>query len=183
MTYTVVGEQMGPSDAAGATVVDNAPGRHDDYAGAQFAGGATGNASGRQHHEPVTILEGGGAPAYTISDAYRAADGRSEVNTATVTAAYGVTDLTPGNNSDGYGHGRPDGRFEHHQDGRQQITRRRAPQVVVVSNGGPKMQWSYGRGQCTGGDDDHGLDAAFAGGATGTRVAAAHESVSLSNYL
>ena len=68
------GEQCRPSDAVGATVVDNAPaGTTITGWSAVFAGGATGNAGGSGDiNEPVTI-PGGGSITYTVSVVYRAA--------------------------------------------------------------------------------------------------------------
>jgi uncharacterized repeat protein (TIGR01451 family) len=107
-SYVIVVTNNGPSEVAGATVVDVAP------AGVTFgawtcsvtspgAGGAVTTAcnaaSGSGNINTSANMKPGAVITFTVAATIAAAPGATIVNTATVVAPAGVTDPTPGNNS------------------------------------------------------------------------------------
>ncbi len=100
VTYTVVVSNSGPSNAVGATVVDNAPaGTTITSWSASFAGGATGTAAGAGNINQTVNIPVGGSITYTINVSVPAGQAGNLVNTATVNPPSGTTDPNPGNNS------------------------------------------------------------------------------------
>ncbi|MBK9338666.1 MAG: DUF11 domain-containing protein [Lewinellaceae bacterium] len=97
---TVVASNAGPSNAVGATVVDNAPaGTTITGWTAAFAGGATGAANGAGNINQSVNIPSGGSVTYTINVSVPANQTGNLANTATVTAPNGTTDPNAGNNS------------------------------------------------------------------------------------
>ncbi|MBU1822393.1 MAG: DUF11 domain-containing protein, partial [Bacteroidetes bacterium] len=85
----------------GATVTDQAPiGTTIGNWTAVFAGGATGSISGSGSISQSVTIPPGGTITYTIPLTIPSGFTGDLVNTATVTAPVGVTDPTPGNNSE-----------------------------------------------------------------------------------
>ncbi len=99
-TYTVVVSNAGPSTAVGASITDQAPiGTTIGNWTAVLAGGATGSLSGAGNITQNVTIPPGGSITYTIPLSIPSGFTGSLVNTATVAAPAGVTDLTPANNS------------------------------------------------------------------------------------
>jgi uncharacterized repeat protein (TIGR01451 family) len=99
MTYTIVVSNAGPSDAT-AVVGDTVP---VGISGATWtcaaSGTATCAASGSGDIADTADLPAGTSATYTLAGTLAAVAGASVTNTATVTAAPGVTDPNPGNNA------------------------------------------------------------------------------------
>jgi uncharacterized repeat protein (TIGR01451 family) len=99
-TYTITASNAGPSAAPGSTVADTFPasciGPTWTCAG---AAGGTCTASGSGNVNDMVNLPVGGSVTYTATCPISGAASGSLTNTATVAAAAGVTDPTPGNNS------------------------------------------------------------------------------------
>ncbi|MCQ4165695.1 proprotein convertase P-domain-containing protein [Tahibacter sp. P2K] len=98
VTYTITASNAGPSNAA-ATVADTFPAPLTCTWTCVGAGGGTCAASGSGNISDAVNLPSGGSVTYTASCAISAAATGALVNTATVTAAAGVTDTNPANNS------------------------------------------------------------------------------------
>lgn len=99
-TYTLVASNAGPSNAPGATVADTFPASCTSVAWTcSGASGGTCTASGNGNLSDTVNLPVGGSVTYTAICAVSAAASGTLSNTATVTVPAGVTDLTPGNNS------------------------------------------------------------------------------------
>ncbi|MEO8459462.1 MAG: DUF11 domain-containing protein, partial [Dokdonella sp.] len=98
-TYTITASNAGPSNAPGSTIADMFPASETCTWTCVGAGGGTCTASGSGNINDTASLPSGGSTTYTASCAISPAATGSLVNTATVTAAAGVTDPTPGNNS------------------------------------------------------------------------------------
>ncbi|MFN0111172.1 MAG: Calx-beta domain-containing protein [Blastocatellia bacterium] len=100
VTYTIVASNIGPSDAPGSTVADTFPAT---ITGVTWtcvgAGGATCPANGSGNINATVSLPAGGSVTFTATGTLSAAATGTLSNTATVAAAGGVTDPTPGNNS------------------------------------------------------------------------------------
>ncbi len=100
VTYTIVVNNPGPSDALGSLVEDAFP---PELVGASWtcvgAGGGTCGAAGAGDIADTADLPAGGSVTYTATAtvAFNAPAGPFD-NTATVTPAMGVTDPNPGNN-------------------------------------------------------------------------------------
>ncbi len=99
VTYTVTASNAGPSDAAGAAVVDTFPASLTCTWTCVGAGGGTCTASGSGNINDTVNLPSGGSVTYTASCTISAAATGTLSNTATVTAPGSVTDTNPGNNS------------------------------------------------------------------------------------
>ncbi len=99
VTYTVTASNAGPSDAAGATVVDSFPAVLTCTWTCVGAGGGTCTASGSGNINDTVNLPSGGSVTYTASCTISAAATGTLSNTALVTAPGSVTDTNPGNNS------------------------------------------------------------------------------------
>lgn len=99
-TYTITASNAGPSAAPGSTVADTFPASCVSptwtCAG---AGGGTCTAAGSGNINDTANLPAGGSVTYTATCPVNGAASGTLVNTATVAAAGGVTDPTPGNNS------------------------------------------------------------------------------------
>ena len=99
VTYTITASNAGPSGANGAMVADTFPATLTGTWTCVGAGGGTCTASGSGNINDTVNLPPGGSVTYTVTAAVSAAATGTLVNTATVTAPAGVTDLNPGNNS------------------------------------------------------------------------------------
>ncbi len=99
VTYTITASNAGPSNAAGSTVADTFPASETCTWTCAGAGGGTCTAAGSGNISDSVNLPSGGSVTYTAACTISAAATGSLVNTATVTAAGGITDPTPGNNS------------------------------------------------------------------------------------
>jgi LPXTG-site transpeptidase (sortase) family protein len=106
ITYTVTVSNAGPSDANGTTVSDPKPAQIDtwDWACTAQSGGASGcdGVSGSTTDFSDTVnLPAGASITYTVTAHISAsASNGTLTNTVTVTPPAGVTDSTPGDNSD-----------------------------------------------------------------------------------
>jgi uncharacterized repeat protein (TIGR01451 family) len=99
-SYTVVVSNLGPSDALGATVLDNAPaGTTITSWTAVFGGGASGILSGGGNINELVDIPVGGTITYTITLTIPSSISGDLANTAAVIPPSGVTDPTPGNNT------------------------------------------------------------------------------------
>lgn len=100
-TWTIVASNAGPSVAAGTTIADTFPAACTSVnwtcTGAGGASCAAANGSGNINQN--VSLPPGGSLSFSATCAISAAATGTLVNTATVTAAAGVTDPTAGNNS------------------------------------------------------------------------------------
>lgn len=98
-TYTIVASNAGPSDAPGATVVDNFPAGLTCNWTCAGTGGATCTAAGAGNINDGVNLPAGGNVTYTANCSI--ADGTPEplVNTATTNSPPTIPDPTPANNS------------------------------------------------------------------------------------
>src|SRR6266567_3752877 len=103
VVYTVVVSNAGPSSVTGATVADALPtGITTSNWTAVAAGGATGfTASGSGAISDTVTMPAGSSITYTVTMSVPAGRTGTLTNTATVAAPGGVTDPTPGNNSNG----------------------------------------------------------------------------------
>jgi uncharacterized repeat protein (TIGR01451 family)/CSLREA domain-containing protein len=99
VTYTITASNGGPSDAAGATVVDTFPAALTCTWTCAGSGGGTCTASGSGNLNDTVNLPAGGVVTYTASCTISASATGAIINTATVTAPAGVTDPDPANNS------------------------------------------------------------------------------------
>jgi uncharacterized repeat protein (TIGR01451 family) len=99
VTYTITASNSGPSNAPGSSVTDTFPASLTCTWTCVGAGGGTCTASGSGNIGDTVSLPAGGSVTYTASCTISAAATGTLVNTATVAAAAGVTDPTPGNNS------------------------------------------------------------------------------------
>ncbi|HEX6833675.1 MAG TPA: proprotein convertase P-domain-containing protein, partial [Rudaea sp.] len=99
VTYTITASNAGPSNANGSVVADTFPASETCTWTCGGAGGGTCTAAGSGNINDATNLPAGGSVTYVATCTISAAAAGSLSNTATVTAAAGVTDLTPGNNS------------------------------------------------------------------------------------
>ncbi|MHB8883363.1 MAG: IPTL-CTERM sorting domain-containing protein [Thermodesulfovibrionales bacterium] len=100
VTYTIVVANNGPSDVAGATVLDTMPVGITGFnwtCSASAGSGCTASGSGNIN-DSVNVLSGG-TVTYTVNATVSAAATGSLVNTATVAVPAGTTDQVPGNNS------------------------------------------------------------------------------------
>jgi LPXTG-site transpeptidase (sortase) family protein len=106
ITYTITVTNNGPSDANGATVSDPKPSQIDTWTWVCTAssGGATGcdgYGPGNADFSDTVNLPAGSSITYTVTAHIDAsATSGTLTNTVTVTPPGGVTDPTPGNNSD-----------------------------------------------------------------------------------
>jgi len=105
ITYTIIVTNSGPSDANGATVSDPKPSQIDTWTWTCVpSGGATCSGSGgpiTTDFSEVVNLPAGSSITYTVTAHIDAsAPSGTLTNTVTVTPPGGVTDPTPGNNSD-----------------------------------------------------------------------------------
>ena len=100
-TYTIVVTNSGPSNVTGATVTDPMPAAiTSDSWTATATGGATGfAASGSGNISDTVNMPKGSTITYTVTANISSAATGNLVNTATVAVPAGVTDPTPGNNS------------------------------------------------------------------------------------
>lgn len=100
LTYTITASNAGPSNAPGTVVADTLPAA---LSGATWtcvgAGGGTCTAAGSGNLNDTANLPAGGSVTYTLKATVSPAATGTLSNTATVTAASGITDPTPGNNS------------------------------------------------------------------------------------
>ena len=100
VTYTITASNTGPSNAVGATVADTFPASLSNITWtAVGAGGGTATASGSGNINDTVNLPVGGSVTYTVSATISPSATGSLINTVTVAAPSGVTDLTPSNNS------------------------------------------------------------------------------------
>ena len=99
VTYTITASNAGPSNAAGATVVDAFPASETCSWTCTGAAGGTCTASGSGDINDTVNLPSGGSITYTASCSIAASATGSLTNTATVAAPAGVTDPVPANNS------------------------------------------------------------------------------------
>ena len=99
VTYTIVASNAGPSNAPGSTVTDTFPASLTCTWTCAGAAGGTCAAAGSGNINDVINLPSGGSATYTANCSISAAASGTLSNTATVAAAAGVTDPTPGNNS------------------------------------------------------------------------------------
>jgi uncharacterized repeat protein (TIGR01451 family) len=99
VTYTITASNAGPSNAAGAGVVDTFPAALTGTWTCAGAGGGTCTAAGSGNINDTVNLPAGGSVTYTVSATVGASATGTLVNTATVAAPGGVTDPNPGNNS------------------------------------------------------------------------------------
>jgi uncharacterized repeat protein (TIGR01451 family) len=98
--YTITASNAGPSNAPGSTVADVFPASCTSVTWTCVGtGGGTCTAAGTGNINDTASLPTGGSTTYTATCAISAVATGSLVNTATVAAAAGVTDPTPGNNS------------------------------------------------------------------------------------
>ncbi|WP_152969721.1 DUF11 domain-containing protein, partial [Pedobacter sp. Hv1] len=99
-TYTVVVQNVGPSDAVGATVVNALPaGISTSSWTAVYSGGATGTANGTGGISETVNIPSGGQITYTVVMTIPSGRTGNMVSTATVATPAGVTDPTPANNT------------------------------------------------------------------------------------
>jgi uncharacterized repeat protein (TIGR01451 family) len=99
-TYTIVASNAGPSNAPGSTVADTFPAGCTAVSWTCVgAGGGTCTASGSGNLNDTTNLPTGASVTYSAVCTISGSATGTLVNTATVAAAGGVTDPTPGNNS------------------------------------------------------------------------------------
>ena len=100
LTYTITASNAGPSNAPGTVVADTLPAA---LSGATWtcvgAGGGTCTAAGSGNLNDTANLPAGGSVTYTLTATVSPGTTGTLSNTATVTAAAGITDPTPGNNS------------------------------------------------------------------------------------
>ena len=100
VTYTITASNVGPSDAPGTVVADALPAALTSATWTCVgAGGGTCTASGSGSINDTVSLPAGASVTYTLSAVVSASANGTLSNTATVTAAGGVVDPTPGNNS------------------------------------------------------------------------------------
>lgn len=99
VTYTITASNAGPSNASGSTVADTFPAALTCTWTCAGAGGGTCTAAGAGNINDTVDLPAGGSAIYTASCTISPAATGTLSNTATVTAAGGITDPTPGNNS------------------------------------------------------------------------------------
>lgn len=100
LAYLIVASNPGPSNAPGSTIADNPPAACTSFNWSCSAfGGATCSASGAGAMNTQATLPPGSRVEYTALCAVSAAATGTLVNTATVSAAAGVTDTSAGNNS------------------------------------------------------------------------------------
>ena len=101
ISYTIVVRNDGPSDVTGATVVDNLPAAitNATWNCTPSAGSSCGAASGSGSINTTVNLLNGGTATFTLNGTVSSAASGSLVNTATITAPAGVTEINPGNNS------------------------------------------------------------------------------------
>ena len=97
--YTITASNAGPSNAPGSTVADTFPATLTCNWTCVGAGGGTCTAAGSGNISDTANLPAGGSTTYTANCNVSGAATGSLVNTATVVAGAGVTDLVPGNNS------------------------------------------------------------------------------------
>jgi uncharacterized repeat protein (TIGR01451 family) len=98
--YTIVASNAGPSAAPGSTVVDTFPAACTSVNWTcSGAGGGTCSAAGAGNINQAVNLPVGGSVTFLATCAVNIAAVGNLVNTATVAAAGGITDPTPGNNS------------------------------------------------------------------------------------
>ncbi len=98
--YTVVASNAGPSASFGSTLADTAPAACTTFTWTCAGGpGVCSAANGSGSINQSLNLPPGGAATFTVTCAISGAAVGNLVNTATVAAAGGVTDPTPGNNS------------------------------------------------------------------------------------
>ena len=99
VTYSITATNAGPSDATGATIVDNIP---SNLSGAIWSctgsGGATCTASGSGDISDTVNLPVNGSVTYTVSATVSASAIGSVVNTAVVTPPSDLSDTNPLNN-------------------------------------------------------------------------------------
>ena len=102
-TYTIVVTNNGPSDVTGATVVDLLPAgiTSDTFTVTPSTGAAdtTNASSGSGNINDSGNLDSGSSLTYVVTADISASATGTLINTATVTAASGVSDPTPANNS------------------------------------------------------------------------------------
>ncbi len=99
-TYTVVVKNLGPSNAAGTTVTNNAP-PNTTITGwtAVFSGNAAGIGSGSGNINQVVSIPSGDSIRYTVTLKIPSNHTQDLVSVAAVAPPDGVTDPTPANNS------------------------------------------------------------------------------------
>jgi uncharacterized repeat protein (TIGR01451 family) len=100
VVYTITASNASAAPATGVTVADSFPAILACTWSCAGAGGGTCAASGSADIGDTVNLPAGASVTYTASCAISAAASGSLANTATVTEPAGVTDPTPGNNSD-----------------------------------------------------------------------------------
>ncbi|WP_152969666.1 Ig-like domain-containing protein, partial [Pedobacter sp. Hv1] len=99
-TYTVVVDNVGPSDAVGATVVNALPvGISTSSWTAVYTGGATGTANGTGGINETVNIPIGGKITYTVVMTIPSGRTGDMISIATVATPVGITDPTPANNS------------------------------------------------------------------------------------
>lgn len=100
LTYTIVVENQGPTDATGATVVDDFPTQLTNVTyTSTVTGGATGNtASGSGNINDTVDMPNGSSITYTVTGTVDASATGTVENTATVTAPAGLTETDLTNN-------------------------------------------------------------------------------------
>jgi uncharacterized repeat protein (TIGR01451 family) len=98
-TYTITASNAGPSNATSSTVADTFPSGATCSWTCVGAGGGTCTAAGSGNLNDTVNLPAGGSITYTASCSLSLIGGSTLSNTATVSAAAGVTDPNPGNNS------------------------------------------------------------------------------------
>ncbi|WP_176887019.1 IPTL-CTERM sorting domain-containing protein [Acidovorax sp. JMULE5] len=100
VTYTITASNAGPNDAPGTVVADALPAALTSATWTCVgAGGGTCTASGSGSINDTVNLPAGASVTYTLSAVVSASASGTLGNTATVTAAGGIVDPTPGNNS------------------------------------------------------------------------------------
>lgn len=99
--YTVVVSNAGPSNVVNAVLTDNAPinSTITNWT-AVFSGGAAGTAAGSGNLNQTVSIPKDASITYTITVSTPSGRTNDLVNTATIDVPVGVTDLTPGNNTD-----------------------------------------------------------------------------------
>ena len=163
-TYTIVVTNSGPSNVTGATVTDPMPAAiTSDSWTATATGGATGfAASGSGNISDTVNMPNGSAITYTVTANISSAATGDLVNTATVAVPAGVTDPTPGNNSQtDTDTASPRGRPVDHQD-RRDLNLRAGHEHHLHDRGHQQRpQRRHGRdgdGSLPGGDHQRHLD-------------------------